>query len=77
MDKQKELDGALLELSNNKEAETLAMVKLNDAIRFNQWSFVAKFAKELESICDNRDMINDRIKYIKIEMEQEKREVIL
>lgn len=76
MDRQKELDGALLELVNNKEAETLAMDKMNDAIRFSQWSFVAIFAKELESICDNRDMINDRIKHIKIEMEREKMEVI-
>lgn len=76
MNKQQELESALKDLSDNKEAEALAHNKLNDAIRFKEWAFVATFAKELERLTENREMIEARITQIRIKLEEEVKEVI-
>lgn len=71
MDKQTELNVFLKDLSDSFEAEKLATTKLNDAIRFKDWAFVATFAKELERIVENREMIEIRIAQIRAEIEKE------
>lgn len=77
MCKETELSGIMTTLNDLQLAEDQAIYGVGLSMKTREWDFVVKYGKKLVEIEEKRADLKERAKQIRVEIEDEAKEIIL